>query len=367
MTCPARLTAWGGGVGTVRGMSDTTQSPAAHAAAPSSYSAALTPSQVETFDQLLVVGGDRPYMPASLVEDLRSRLLTGTAAARGAWTERSVWMSKAMLFNVLRCEAAFKADRERNRGPYTLHPNTAAGTVAHLAIQMTHTHPGRPVEDLVRSAIVGARRDEKFNEFWEAAELSTQSDVLVLATSRTTGYLDAWPPMHSSWAPRFEEPISARLENLTLSGRVDLLLGRPRSDGRQTMMIVDWKSGNLNDQHPDEAAFYALIATLRFGVAPYRSLVYSLASGTWTDPDVTPEVLFGAADKVVAGVNAMVETMTESREPSLSPGTQCGWCVLRATCPSAGQTASVPASPGPLTIGPGPVPQTREAAQLVES
>ena len=49
-----------------------------------------------------------------------------------------------------------------------------------------------------------------------------------------------------------------------------LVLGRPRRTGQQTMHIADWEFGGLRDNHEQEAR------------------MYSLASGTFTQPDVTP-------------------------------------------------------------------------------
>ncbi len=123
------------------------------------------------------------------------------------------------------------------------------------------------------------------------------------------------------------------------------MLGRPRADLRQTLLLVDLKSGNLGDEHYDEAQFYALIATLRHRVAPWRSLVYSLASGDYTAPEVTENSLFAIADKVVLGVRSMVDTLTETRQPQLSAGDHCRWCPLKDTC-----AASIEYSTQPKTL-----------------
>jgi hypothetical protein len=149
------------------------------------------------------------------------------------------------------------------------------------------------------------------------------------------------------WSPRFEDPISARIGRLTLSSRADLVLGRPRADLRQTLLLVDLKSGNLNEDHADEAQFYALVATLRHRVAPWRSVVYSLASGDYTEPDVTEASLFAIADKVITAVNNMVDALTETRPAALNPGEHCRWCPARDLCPVSAVQRE--AEPLPLT------------------
>lgn len=296
---------------------------------------AFTAAQEVTFTQLLAVGGERPFAPVGLVEELRSSIESGTADALSHWTEKSFWLTKGQLFSALRCEEAFRADRETPR-PTGKHPSTAVGDVTHRAIQLAHTHPSRPVAEYVRYAIASLRgSDEAFDEFYTNTDMATQSDVVMQATSRLTAFLDAWPQLADDWSPRFEETVQAKVGALTLSSRVDLVLGRPRTNGQQTMFIADWKSGGLRDHHEDEAMFYALVSTLRHGIPPFRSTVYSLASATFTDPDVTAEKLRAAAAQVVTGVNSMVDVLTERRAPQLTPGSHCTYCPLRKTCPGA--------------------------------
>lgn len=293
----------------------------------------LTPSQLTTFDQLLAVGGSRPTAPPNIAAELRMMIEEGTRDALDRWTERSMWVGKSQLATVLRCEGQQLADAAQSKNRPMM-AATAVGIAAHRAIQIAHTHPGRSVEDYVRLALAGARSEEQFAEFWERADEGVQSDCIVTAISRVTGFLDDFPPLDATWTPRFEESIQAKLTGLVLSARPDLVLGRPRPDGRQTMFITDVKSGEIRDDHLDEAHFYALIATMRFGTPPFRSCVYSLASGDWTEPDVTPKVLRDAAQRVVTGVIALVDVLSEARLPKLAPGRHCTWCPSKPTCPA---------------------------------
>lgn len=317
--------------GTVNPVEETDRtSPGASVDAPN----ALTPTQVRTFNELLAIGGERPYAPPGIVEELAETVAAGTRAPLGAWTERTMWLSKSQLFTVLRCEASLVADAATPRA-HGLHPATAVGIVAHRAIQLAHTHPGRPVPEYVRVAVAGARGEEQFGEFWNAADMGAQSDLLMQITSRVTAYLDSWPPLADAWNPRFEESMQAKIGTLTLAARTDLVLGRPRGTGQQTMLITDWKSGALRTDplgHYDEAMFYALVASLRHGVPPFRSTVYSLASGEWTDPDVTADALRASARQVVSGVTAIVELLTETRTPAVFCRQR--WCTA---CRDAGQ------------------------------
>lgn len=303
----------------------------------------MTPAQRRVFDELLAIGATRPNAVPDLANRLRTMIHEGTRDTLERWTEPTLWLSKSQLFTVLRCEGQAEADVHRARRS-GLHPATATGIVVHRAVQIAHTHPGRTVADYVEAAVTGALEETNFFSYWHAASLAAQSDLQSSAVSQVAGFLDCWPTLEKNWTPRFEESIQAKVGSLVLAARPDLVLGRPRPE-RQTMLLVDLKTTNIADYHEPEAMFYALVSTLRHGVAPWRSTVYSLSSGEWTNPDVTVEQLEHAAQRVIDGVNSLVEVLTDSREPKLVAGIHCNWCPLKATCPTqaayAAETATV--------------------------
>jgi len=284
----------------------------------------LTPSAQRTLDELLMVSATRPYAPPGLVDELAATLASGTAAALSRWGATRLWVTKSELESVLRCESAY-VDRRAQTGPRTTTLAAVVGDVSHRAIQMASTHPGRPVLDYVQGAIDALQEsDEVTALFLSALPLAGQSDLVTTSVSRVASYLDSWPPLHPSWTPRFEESVQVRVgPHLTLAGRADLVLGRPKGNGLQTMVVVDFKTGALKDSHQDEAMYYALLFSLRHGIPPFRSLIYSFASGTWTAPDVTAPLLRAAATRVVVGVNALVDVLTDTRAATEGPG---DWC-----------------------------------------
>jgi hypothetical protein len=293
---------------------------------------ALTPRQIKTLNQLLAIGAERPYMPVDLPDRLEAHILAGTADVVSSWTERSLYLTKSQLFTALRCEGQLLADASGSRSS-SPHPATVVGIVSHRAIQLSHTHPGWVVIDYVRDALTGARAtDANLDLWWNEISTAQQSDIISQAHSRVTSFLDDWPPLEESWSPRFEEPLVAKVGKLTLSCRADLVIGRPRADLRQTLLLTDLKSSGLRENHVDEAHFYALVATLRHRVAPWRSTVYSLAEGDYTDPDIDEERLFGIADKVISATQSIVQTLTETRLPVLNGGDHCRWCPVRDVC-----------------------------------
>jgi hypothetical protein len=294
----------------------------------------LTPSQRQTFDRLLAVGADRPTARTGLADELAQRIVEGTAAALETWTEPSMWFGKSQLTTAARCEGAIAAERQETPGR-ALHPATAAGIVTHRAIQIAHTHPGQTPAATVAEAILASLDEDSFNQWYTDASIGVQSDLTTAAISRLISFLDSWPPLDDRWAWRFEESMQTRIGRLTLGARVDLVLGRPRPDGRQTMLLCDMKTSGISEHHDLEAGFYALVSTLRHGVAPWRSCVYSLSGAEWSDPDITAERLMDVADAVIAGVNSTVAVLTESRPAVLTGGTWCRWCPAFTTCPAA--------------------------------
>lgn len=295
----------------------------------------LTPTQRRTHSDLLSVGTARPFSPPKLADQLRELIAERTGPALAAWTESSLFLTKSRVASTLTCEGKAAAELA---SPWsgTVHPATAVGTVAHRAIQIAHTHPGHPVLRYVESAIsASVRHDSGFAEFYNDADLGTQSDLMSQAASRVTLFLDAWPQLAPAWNPRFEESLQAKVGRLTLSARPDLILGRPKADGRRTVFMCDFKTGSLSERHDTEALFYALVATLRHGMMPYRSAVYSLASAEWVAPELDAVSLTSIAERISDAAVALVEVTTDARPAVLQPGPHCSWCPLSRTCESS--------------------------------
>lgn len=303
----------------------------------------LTPRQIRVLDDLIALGATRPVAPPELVDEVRSRIQAGTQGALARWTERSLYVTKSQVLTALRCEGQLVANTSEPRSATT--GAMVMGTIAHLAIQLSYTHPDRTVHEYVKQAVLASRKsDEALNNWWLDADPAEQSALVVQLTSRVTNFLDDFPPIKDSWNPRFEEPTVAKVGRLTLSCRPDLVLGRPRGDNKQTLLLMDFKSGDIKDEHTDEARLYALAAALRHGVPPWRSTVYSLASGDYTEPDITPDVLLDTADKLVTAVNSMVDALTETRSPTLAPGPHCRFCPAKTMC--AASSTALPAEQG---------------------
>jgi hypothetical protein len=285
----------------------------------------VTPAQARVRDAL-ILPGTRAAFSDDLIERLERRLFEGTAAALCHWGQSRMFLTKHKLVVATRCEGCLFAESTQ---PYPgMSKPAAIGNVAHKAIQLSHTHTGISPAESVRTAVDALMQtDDGFREYWVGANAAIQSDVHTQSVSFTTTFLDSFPPLLDEWAPRFEEPIQARVGRLVLSSRPDLVIGR--ADDNPGLLLIDLKTGQIRDEHDDEAAFYALAAALRYRLAPWRSTVYSLASGEWTEAAVTEEQLVAITEKVVAAAVAQAEVLTGRRPPVIVDGADCRFCAIR--------------------------------------
>ena len=292
-----------------------------------------TISQINILDNLLALGAERPYGTSQEQGILLDYIKKSIGSHFFDWKGNKVYFSKGLLKLNSSCQVSFLTDLEKVGERYSI--PAVVGTVVHKAIQIAYTHPNKNSQGLVLEAIKASRiSDQKLDEWYSIQEIGIQSEIISLASSKFLSFQDDWPVLDPSWNPRFEEPLVSKFSDFTLSARPDLILGRPHTDFKRTMVVVDFKTGQLRDDHRDEALFYALVSTLRYGVMPWRSLVYSLSSGDWTEPDFTVDDLIAVSDKVVNSLKLYKNLLGDNTEPVFVPGEQCNWCSLNKTCTS---------------------------------
>lgn len=299
----------------------------------------LTDPQRRTLDRLIGTG-ERPVFPG----DLRQRLVDRIeGAARELELREPLWLGKEALNHLGRCEGRFAAKLEGEDPPFEHSINTAAGVMAHKAIEVDVG--ARDVLDPYAVALTAAQRlcerEERFAEFWRERRAPEQDELLMEVVRTVTLFQGTFPPLRElrrEMAPVTELPVRAQLlgGDLTLSGRIDLVLGMPDrlEPGRATRLAVDLKTGGAWPGFAEDMRFYALLMTLRFGVPPYRVASLFLDAGEWQAEDVGEETLFHAADRVVGAARA-AGALLAGREPHLNPGAWCAWCPRAFSCPSA--------------------------------
>lgn len=291
----------------------------------------LNNKQIDTVNNILALGLDRPYSPNGLPEKIEKIIIEKTKNLLGKWNLSSLYFNKSSLSSISKCEGIVIANAEKK--PSVMNSSIIIGNISHKAIQVSYTHKLNNVEEIISNITDNMKTSEKVEDiYFHGLDSVKQSEIISQATSRVTNFLDDWPPLQSIWSPRFEESLSYKCGKLLLSSRVDLVIGRPRSDGKRTLMLIDFKSGNINDEHQNEAMLYSLIATLRHKIMPWRSVVYSLSSGEYTELDHTGDDLLAFADTLSDSVNRTIETLLELRSVKLTPGDHCTWCPKSLVC-----------------------------------
>jgi hypothetical protein len=299
----------------------------------------LTDPQRRTLDRLIGTG-ERPVFAV----DLRQRLVDRIeSAARELELGEPLWIGKEALNQLARCEGRFAARLQGEDPPFEHSANTASGVLVHKAIEVD-VGSRDALEPHAVATTAAARlteREERFAEYWRERSSVEQDELLMDVVRKVTLFQASFPPLRElrrEMAPVTELPVKAPLlgGDLTLSGKVDLVLGVPDrlEPCRATRLAVDLKTGGAWPEYAEDMRFYALLLTLRFGVPPYRVASLFLDSGEWQSEEVSEEILLHAADRVVAAARTAGAVLA-GREPRLTPGAWCGWCPRAFTCPSA--------------------------------
>jgi RecB family exonuclease len=147
-----------------------------------------------------------------------------------------------------------------------------------------------------------------------------------------------------------ERTVATRTEKIAVSGRIDRLDSRPRRDGDEDLVVVDYKAGRyvpgVDDARSSLAlALYALAAQRVLRRPCRRVELHHLPSGKVLAWEHTPESLARQLERAEDIAEECAAADAAYREPGPAdevfearPGPQCAWCDFRAHCPE-GQAA----------------------------
>lgn len=299
----------------------------------------LTEPQRRVARDLFLHGQPRPRSDPQQAQRLRAWVAEATlqAAAEVPREDRLV-LGKSAL-DALDCDGRFL---DRLDTAFTWNTSMLRGQLAHSAIAADHWGERRrsvaEVVDLAWQEF--ATRGSAAGTFL-ATLGGAEADMLRgEACTLVTEFRDVFPPLPAAAAVRAEPTLEVALHDrrLCLRGQPDLLLGTadPRS---RRMLLLDLRSGQTNSlRDRAQMRFYALLATLKYGVAPFRVATFYLDGGTWDAEDVDDDVLEAAA-RAVADKAQQAARLTFRRPPDdelrLRPGPACRWCTRAPSCPLA--------------------------------
>ena len=304
-----------------------------------------TPTQQRAWDHLLAVDQPRPTPDPTWPDPLRARLeVAACHAVDELPPEVTLRLNKSAL-DALNCDGRYLDLRSR---PFEWSPRLLLGKLAHRAIELDHAGGfRRPVPDLVEHAWTETATDRSSAANFVAELGGVAADGLRGAVSqRVISFRESFPNLPSTAEVRAEKPYLVRLADgrVELRGVPDLVLGRALASERR-VLLVDLKTGSRGPHHLYDMRFYALLATLATGIAPFRVATYYLDEAAWEHEDITFDHLEAAVRTVAAKV---VRAGELSRQPvgeqlRLVPGPACGWCRRASSCPAAAMADDVAA------------------------
>lgn len=303
------------------------------------WRAQLTPRQERVLDGLLGWGpvtAPRPPADDRLVARVRDDVQTATAAAAALVPRgRRLVLGKSAL-EALSCDGRFV---DRDDTPFAYNAAMVRGQVAHTAIGLDFAGGRQRSADEV---VVQAWRTFADGGGAAAAFLrgvgGVEADALRAdAAALLLEFRDLFPPLPAQVPVRCEPSLGVRLHEgrIGLFGRPDLVLGRAHPTQRR-LLLVDLKSGWPSPwRDRAEMRFYALLATLKYGVAPFRIATFYLDDASWDEVDVDESVL-EAAVRSLGEKTERAARLTFDRPPpeqwQLQAGPGCTWCSLAPSC-----------------------------------
>lgn len=171
-----------------------------------------------------------------------------------------------------------------------------------------------------------------------------------------------------------ERVVAVKTSVLAFNGRADRIDSRTGPDGPE-LAIVDYKTGrsglDADDARGSQAlALYAYAAERVFRRPCRRVELHHLPTGTVAAHDHTAESLArqvsraeAAARDIMAAERAVADGGDPDEAFPTTPGTLCGWCDYRRTCPDGSQvdgkepwasverTLTDPTGGGPVSTG----------------
>ncbi|MCQ3813677.1 MAG: PD-(D/E)XK nuclease family protein [Acidimicrobiia bacterium] len=293
----------------------------------------LNPAQEKVLEVLGAPRAQHPHFEPSLqteLEALIERELAPLVEMAQASNDKT-YINKHSISQIMGCEQKFLAERAI---PFEWSTALARGSIAHKAIELSmHRRHQTDALTLVDEALDRLSEAEDYLGDWlhtisetERAELRAESN------DRVVKFLECFPPLKTQWQPTTESRLRLEVHDcFVFSGKVDLTLGSLEGT-KAGKVLIDFKTGGFAQNHHEDLRFYALIECIRVGVPPRRTASYYLDQARLVPEDITTEVLFAAAKRLIAATTKIIETTSSQRPAKLAAGPACRWCPLRVDC-----------------------------------
>jgi hypothetical protein len=298
-----------------------------------------TPAHERLVADLLAWDAPRPVADPALRDELAADLEAGLAPLGDRVPDGDrLFLSKSRL-TALVCDGRYLDQRD---SPFTWSLPLAGGKLAHRAIELDQaTRRGAGPDEVVDHAWHEMATDRGSLADWLNGLTRVEAAALRhTAEQRVTDFRDTWPVLPPQAHLRLEQRIDATFADgrVLVSGTPDLTVGGVRDD-RARMLLVDLKTGRRNPVvERQDLRLYALLATLKYGVPPFRWATYYVSEGAWDVEDLDPALLRGAVRRVVDAAARAAELdfhRPADDELRLVGGSWCRYCGRRPGCPAA--------------------------------
>ncbi|MHB8671448.1 MAG: PD-(D/E)XK nuclease family protein [Acidimicrobiales bacterium] len=283
-------------------------------------------------DRIRGLGLERPQADEALAGRVRAQLEEAAGSAGvDPLTDASVRVNKSSLRDVLICESRLVAFRAR--GSSRPSANLLAGKVMDLVFALVAVGERLPADPLATvSRLARVAGEQTLAAELDALSPGERQEVADIVTACSSSLADRWPLLPDSAMMRLQEPLRVELAGglVVLSGRVDLVVGRPAAD-RAGATLVDVKSGHRRHDDTLDAGWYALLETLRHRAAPFQVGTYYLRDGVLDLAVVDEELIGRAAARVGDGI-ARLARLGAGSIADVTPNGLCPWCPALDAC-----------------------------------
>ncbi|MYA75065.1 MAG: PD-(D/E)XK nuclease family protein [Acidimicrobiaceae bacterium] len=293
----------------------------------------LNPAQQEVVEMLGASRAERPVFETTLRTELSSAVEQGLEPLleRAAKIDDTIWVSKHALGQVMGCERKYLAEEEAQ---FEWSVPLARGSISHKAIELSihwrrEPEPLALVDEALSRLTEG---DDSLGDWLQTTSETERAELRAESNDRVVKFMECFPPLKAQWRPVTESRLRLEVHDFFMfSGKVDLTLGHPEGN-RAGKVLIDLKTGRFSPHHLEDMRFYALIEAIRLGTPPRRIATYYLDQGSFVPEDVTEDVLFAAAARLIDGTTKIVELLGSEREPNLLAGPICRWCPVLDDC-----------------------------------
>ena len=307
-----------------------------------------TPAQARVVDEVIAWGHVRPLVP----DGLEDRLLAHLTDAVGGWIalreRRPELAARPLLITKTRLSRLACDGLQRDPEPYVHGWANVRGTLVHAAIEADLAGaraevPAEVVQGAWHRLATDRPGDPASIGAWLNGRDGSERDAMVNESARLlAGFREVWPEL--SDAPlrvRPEQRLVASLGGraVRMQGVPDIIVESLVDDGRARRLIIDLKTGMPRGQQDrDELRFYALLATLAGGGAPFRWATLYVTEGRLEHEDLSEAVLTATAKRVADAIGQAVriaDVPAGGDAERIAGGGWCRGCRRRDVCSEA--------------------------------